>query len=139
MTPFPCKPRPRAVGSLRVVRADGHMDAVRGAVRTPRWAWWETLSTDQKAVNRTHAKIRALVEQAWHIVVAGGFGRSRQPGTEQSRIRPSTVPTTSRCCSARYAAETGVTGWPCARRVWRARTSPVAVSRVSTSPVRYTT
>ncbi|WP_392757358.1 transposase family protein [Streptomyces sp. LN590] len=30
----------------------------------PCWGRWETLSTDQKAVNRSHAKIRALVEQA---------------------------------------------------------------------------
>ncbi|MBW8707170.1 hypothetical protein MBT84_46815 [Streptomyces sp. MBT84] len=33
-------------------------------VRTPCWGRWETLSAGQKAVNRSHAKIRALVEQA---------------------------------------------------------------------------
>lgn len=31
-------------------------------VRVPRWGRWETLSAGQKAVNRSHAKIRALVE-----------------------------------------------------------------------------
>ncbi|PLW72440.1 hypothetical protein GQS52_26730 [Streptomyces sp. SCUT-3] len=31
---------------------------------TPHWGRWETLSAGQKAANRSHAKIRALVEQA---------------------------------------------------------------------------
>lgn len=35
-----------------------------GTVRTPYRGRWETLSTGRKAVNRSHAKIRALVEQA---------------------------------------------------------------------------
>lgn len=30
----------------------------------PYWGPWETLSAGQQAVNRSHAKIRALVEQA---------------------------------------------------------------------------
>jgi hypothetical protein len=37
---------------------------VGGTVHTPYWGRWETHSTGQKAVNRPHAKIRALVEQA---------------------------------------------------------------------------
>lgn len=68
---------------------------------------------------------------------AGGCGSwPGHSGTVQSRILPSTVPTISRCWSARNATDIGVTGWPCARRVCRSRTSPVAVSSVSTSPVR---
>lgn len=35
-----------------------------GTVRVPYWGRWETLSDGQKTVNRSHAKIRALVEQA---------------------------------------------------------------------------
>lgn len=35
-----------------------------GTVRTPYWGRWETLFAGQKAVNRSHAKIRAFVEQA---------------------------------------------------------------------------
>jgi hypothetical protein len=35
-----------------------------GTVRIPYWGRWETLSSGQKAVNRSHAKIRAVVEQA---------------------------------------------------------------------------
>ncbi|MEV0695039.1 transposase family protein [Streptomyces sp. NPDC050388] len=36
----------------------------RGTVRTPYWGRWETLSAGQRAANRSHVKIRALVEQA---------------------------------------------------------------------------
>ncbi|MFD0445231.1 transposase family protein [Streptomyces indonesiensis] len=36
----------------------------RGTVRAPYWGRWETLSPGQRAVNCSHAKIRALVEQA---------------------------------------------------------------------------
>ncbi|ALO91256.1 Mobile element protein [Streptomyces hygroscopicus subsp. limoneus] len=35
-----------------------------GTVRVPYRGRWETLSAGQQAVNRSHAKIRALVEQA---------------------------------------------------------------------------
>lgn len=35
-----------------------------GTVRIPYWGRWETPSAGQKAANRSHAKIRALVEQA---------------------------------------------------------------------------
>ena len=35
-----------------------------GTIRLPYWGRWETLSAGQQAVNRSHAKIRALVEQA---------------------------------------------------------------------------
>lgn len=35
-----------------------------GTVRVPYWGRWETLPTGQQAVNRSHARIRALVEQA---------------------------------------------------------------------------
>lgn len=39
------------------------MGAIAG-VRVPCWERWETLSPGQRAVNCSHAKIRALVEQA---------------------------------------------------------------------------
>jgi hypothetical protein len=35
-----------------------------GTVRLPYRGRWDSLSTGQQAVNRSHAKIRALVEQA---------------------------------------------------------------------------
>ena len=35
-----------------------------GTIRLLYWGRWETLSAGQRAVNRSHAKIRALVEQA---------------------------------------------------------------------------
>ncbi|MBZ9644667.1 transposase family protein [Streptomyces sp. PSKA30] len=71
---------PGAVQEVRAAREHGIVDALaeadvkcwadkayRGAgstVRTPCWGRWETLSAGQEAVNRSHAKIRALVEQA---------------------------------------------------------------------------
>ncbi|GGU57755.1 IS5 family transposase [Streptomyces daghestanicus] len=71
---------PGAVHDVRAAREHGIVDALaeagiacwadkgyrgaRGTVRTPCWGRWETLSTGQQAVNRSHAKIRALVEQA---------------------------------------------------------------------------
>ncbi|MGW5211676.1 IS5 family transposase [Streptomyces sp. NPDC004051] len=44
--------------------ADKGYRGAGGTVRVPCWGRWETLSTGQKAINRSHAKIRALVEQA---------------------------------------------------------------------------
>ncbi|MGW5974863.1 IS5 family transposase [Streptomyces sp. NPDC055186] len=44
--------------------ADKGYRGAGGTVRVPCWGRWEALSTGQKAVNRSHAKIRALVEQA---------------------------------------------------------------------------
>jgi hypothetical protein len=71
---------PGAVHDVRAAREHGAVDALAaagikcwadkayrgsgGTVRTPCWGRWETLSAGQKAVNRSHAKIRALVEQA---------------------------------------------------------------------------
>ncbi len=71
---------PGAVHDVRAAREHGIVDALaeagiqcwadkgyRGAgstVRIPCWGRWEALSAGQKAVNRSHAKIRALVEQA---------------------------------------------------------------------------
>ncbi|MFI7406006.1 transposase family protein [Streptomyces sp. NPDC049541] len=71
---------PGAVHDIRAAREHGIVDALagagikcwadkgyrgaRGTVRTPCWGRWETLSTGQQSVNRAHAKIRALVEQA---------------------------------------------------------------------------
>ena len=71
---------PGAVHDVRAAREHGIIDALAevgikcwadkgyrgagGTVRVPCRGRWETLSTGQKAVNRSHAKIRALVEQA---------------------------------------------------------------------------
>lgn len=71
---------PGAVHDIRAAREHGIIDALTqadipcwadkgyrgagGTVRIPYWGRWETLSAGQQAVNRSHAKIRALVEQA---------------------------------------------------------------------------
>lgn len=71
---------PGAVHDVRAAREHGTIGALAaagvscwadkgyrgagGTVRVPYWDRWETLSTGQQAVNRSHAKIRALVEQA---------------------------------------------------------------------------
>ncbi|MFD9286332.1 transposase family protein [Streptomyces mirabilis] len=71
---------PGAVHDVRAAREHGVVDALAeagikcwadkgyrgagGTIRIPCWGRWETLSAGQKAVNRSHAKIRALVEQA---------------------------------------------------------------------------
>ncbi len=71
---------PGAVHDVRAAREHGIVDAlteagikcwadkgyrgVGGTVRILCWGRWETLSAGQKAVNRSHAKIRALVERA---------------------------------------------------------------------------
>ncbi|MFJ7237646.1 IS5 family transposase [Streptomyces olivaceus] len=71
---------PGAVHDVRAAREHGIVDALAkaditcwadkgyrgagGTVRIPYWGRWEILSIGQQAVNRSHAKIRALVEQA---------------------------------------------------------------------------
>ncbi|MGX1668076.1 IS5 family transposase [Streptomyces sp. NPDC055400] len=71
---------PGAVHDIKAARTHGIIDALAearvpcwadkgyrgagGTIRLPYWGRWETLSTGQQAVNRSHAKIRALVEQA---------------------------------------------------------------------------
>ncbi|MFJ6900612.1 IS5 family transposase [Streptomyces hokutonensis] len=71
---------PGAVHDVRAARENGMIDALAeagincwddkgyrgaaGTVRVPYWGRWENLSMGQQAVNRSHAKIRALVEQA---------------------------------------------------------------------------
>lgn len=71
---------PGAVHDVRADREHGIIDALAqadvtcwadkgyrgagGTVRVPYWGRWKRLSPGQKAVNRSHAKIRALVEQA---------------------------------------------------------------------------
>ena len=75
---------PGAVHDVRAVREHGIIDALAqadvtcwadkghrgagGTVRTPYWGRWHNLSTGQQAANRSHAKIRALVEQAMAIL-----------------------------------------------------------------------
>lgn len=71
---------PGAIHDVRAAREHGIVDALAqadircwadkayrgagGTVRTPYWGRWDSPSAGQKAVNRSHAKIRALVEQA---------------------------------------------------------------------------
>jgi hypothetical protein len=71
---------PGAVHDIRAAREHGIIDALTqaditcwadkgyrgagGTVRIAYWGRWDTLSHGMKAVNRSHAKIRALVEQA---------------------------------------------------------------------------
>lgn len=71
---------PGAVHDIKAARTHGIIDALAeagvkcwadkayrgagGTIRVPYWGRWETLSPGQQAVNRAHAKIRALVEQA---------------------------------------------------------------------------
>ncbi|MBN3933310.1 transposase family protein, partial [Streptomyces verrucosisporus] len=71
---------PGAVHDIKAARTHGVIDALAeagvecwgdkgyrgagGTIRLPYWGRWETLSTGQQAVNRSHAKIRALIEQA---------------------------------------------------------------------------
>nr|WP_152891505.1 IS5 family transposase [Streptomyces adustus] len=71
---------PGAVHDIKAARTHGIIDALEeagvecwadqgyrgagGTIRLPYWGRWETLSVGQQAVNRSHARIRALVEQA---------------------------------------------------------------------------
>jgi hypothetical protein len=71
---------PGAIHDVRAAREHGIIDALSqadvtcwadkgyrgagGTVRIPYWGRWHSLSAGQQAVNRFHAKIRALVEQA---------------------------------------------------------------------------
>lgn len=71
---------PGASHDVRAAREHGIIDALAeagiqcwadkgyrgagGTVRVPNWGRWEKLSAGQQAVNRSHAKIRALVEPA---------------------------------------------------------------------------
>ncbi|MFC4495596.1 IS5 family transposase [Streptomyces ovatisporus] len=71
---------PGAAHDIKAARTHGIIDALTeagvkcwadkgyrgagGAIRVPYWGRWETLSAGQQADNRSHAKIRALVEQA---------------------------------------------------------------------------
>ncbi|MEU0401642.1 transposase family protein [Streptomyces sp. NPDC006197] len=71
---------PGAVHDIRAAREHGIVDALTeadipcwadkayrgasGTVRIPYWGRWETLSSGRQAVNRSHAKIRTLVEKA---------------------------------------------------------------------------
>ncbi|MFE9061882.1 transposase family protein [Streptomyces violaceusniger] len=81
---------PGSVHDIKAARTHGIIGALAGAgvecwadkgywgaggtVRVPYWGRWETLSPGQRAVNCSHAKIRALVEQAmatlktWRLV-----------------------------------------------------------------------
>ncbi len=55
-----------------------------GTVRIPCWGRWETLFAGQKAVNRSRAKIRALVEPA--VVTLEAWRLLRKPRCSTTRI-----------------------------------------------------
>lgn len=98
---------PGAVHDVRAAREHGIIDALAaadvkcwadkayrgsgGTVRTPCWGRWDTLSAGQKAVNRSHAKIRALVEQAMTPSKPGGSsaGSGARPPASPASSRPS--------------------------------------------------
>ena len=69
----PSTPIALAEAGIRCWADKGYRGA-GGTVRIPCWGRWETLSACRKAVKRSHAKIRALVEQAvatlksWRLV-----------------------------------------------------------------------
>ncbi len=87
--PWPSPPLPGALHDVRPAREHRVIDALSGArivcwadtgyqgtggtVRVPHPGRWETLSADQQAVNRSRAKILALVEQAVTTLKSGGF------------------------------------------------------------------
>ncbi|GAA2404963.1 hypothetical protein GCM10010420_35790 [Streptomyces glaucosporus] len=63
--------------------ADKVYRGARPAVRVPSWGRWGTLSAGQQAHNRSHARIRALGEQA---VAAPKSWRLRKPRCSTTRI-----------------------------------------------------
>ncbi|MFF9340208.1 MULTISPECIES: transposase family protein [unclassified Streptomyces] len=91
---------PGAVHDVRAAREHGIIDALAeadircwadkgyrgagGTVRIPYWGRWETLSTGRQAVNRSHAKIRALVEQA--VATLKSWRLLRKPRCPTTRI-----------------------------------------------------
>ncbi|MCC9708463.1 IS5 family transposase [Streptomyces sp. MNU76] len=91
---------PGAVHDVRAAREHGIIDALAeagvncwadkgyqgagGTVRVPYRGRWETLSAGQQAVNRSHAKIRALVEQA--VATLKSWRRLRKIRCSTTRI-----------------------------------------------------
>lgn len=83
---------PGAVHDIKAARTHGIIDALEeagvecwadkgyrgagGTVRLPNWGRWEMLSAGQQAVNRSHARIRALVEQPMATVKIAAPARS---------------------------------------------------------------
>ena len=98
---------PGAVHDIKAARSHGIIDALEeagvecwadkgyrgagGTTRLPYWGRWETLSTGQQAVNRSHAKIRALVERAMATLKAWRLLRKLRCSTTRvtSLARPS--------------------------------------------------
>ncbi|MBQ0987792.1 transposase [Streptomyces sp. F63] len=91
---------PGAVHDVRAAREHGIVEALAetgiqcwadkgyrgagGTVRIPCWGRWETLSAGQQAVNRSHTKIRALVEKA--VATLKSWRLLRQPRCSTTRI-----------------------------------------------------
>jgi hypothetical protein len=91
---------PGAVHDVRTAREHGIVDTLTeagipcwadkgyrgagGTVRIPCWERRETLAADQQAVNRSHAKIRALVEQA--VATLKSWRPLRTPRCSTTRI-----------------------------------------------------
>ncbi|MEW2079594.1 IS5 family transposase [Streptomyces sp. NPDC013433] len=106
---------PGAVHDVRAAREHGVIDALAGAgivcwadkgyqgaggtVRVPYRGRWETLSTGQQAVNRSHAKIRALVEQAVATLKSWRLLRKLRCSTTRITSRVQAVLTLHLACS----------------------------------------
>lgn len=98
---------PGAVHDIKAARAHGIIDALAeagvecwadkgyrgadGTIRLPYWGLRETLSAGQQTVNRSHAKIRAFVEQAMATLKIWRLLRKLRCRTTRSpaRFRPS--------------------------------------------------
>ncbi|MDT0310606.1 transposase family protein [Streptomyces sp. DSM 44917] len=88
---------PGAIHDIKAARTHGLIDVLAGAnlpcwadkayrgtggtVRVPYWARWERLSAGQQAHNRSHAKIRALGEQAVATLKSWRFLRKLRRST----------------------------------------------------------
>jgi hypothetical protein len=91
---------PGAVHDIKAARTHGIIDALEeagvqcwadkgyrgagGTIRVPYWGRWDTLSAGQQAVNRSHAKTRALVEQA--MATLKNWRLLRKPRCSTTRI-----------------------------------------------------
>jgi hypothetical protein len=106
---------PGAVHDIKAARTHGIIDALAeagvpcwadkgyrgagGTVRLPYWGRWETLSAGQQAVNCSHAKIRALVEQAMATLKTWRLLRKLRCSTTRITIIVQAVLTLHLTCS----------------------------------------
>jgi hypothetical protein len=91
--------------------ADKGYRGAGGTVRVPYWGRWQKLSAGQQAVNRAHAKIRALVERAIATLKTWRILRKLRCSTVASRAssRPSSPCTPRRLERLKVGATTPIT------------------------------